>query len=150
MRRAALLAVLAVLAAASSAPARAQVAIGLGAGIVYGPLVPAPVYGLYAPIVVVPVPLYGYGAGLLYPPPRTDGLPSCYRAGRCTAADLYALGGRPDRLDRLAPTPPEPPYAGQTFGLPANVPPTPESEIRPEYRGASVPRGEFEESGRPR
>ena len=149
--------------------APAQVAIGLGAGVAYGPvLAPVPVYGLYGPVVVpypyapvpayglygpvvVPYPLYGYGgAGFLYPPPRTDGLPSCYRAGRCTLADLYALGWRPDRLDRLAPTAPDPPYAGPALGRPANVPPTAADEIRPEYRGASLPREEFRESGTPR
>lgn len=143
--------VIAGLAAAWPGLAPAQVAIGIGGGIVYGPVVPAPLYGLYAPIVVVPVPLYGYGgAGLLYPPPRTDGLPSCYRAGRCTLADLYALGGRPDRLDRLAPTAPDSPLAGRAFELPHDVLPTPEDEIRPEYRGASVPREEFRESGKAR
>jgi hypothetical protein len=132
--------------------APAQVAIGLGAGVAYGPvLAPVPVYGLYAPVVVVPYPFYGYGAaGFLYPPPRTDSLPSCYRAGRCTLADLYALGGRPDRLDRLAPTAPDPPYAGRSFDRPANVPPTAADEIQPEYRGASVPREEFKDSGTPR
>jgi hypothetical protein len=143
---------LAGLLAAWPAFAPAQVVIGFGGGVAYGPLLaPVPLYGLYGPVVVVPYPLYGYGgAGFLYPPPRTDGLPSCYRAGRCTLADLYALGGRPDRLDRLAPTAPDPPYAGRAFELPANVPPTAEEEIRPEYRGASVPRDEFKESGTPR
>ena len=118
----------------------------------YGPvLAPPPVYGLYAPVVVVPYPLYGYGgAGFIYPPPRTDGLPSCYRAGRCTLADLYALGGRPDRLDRLAPTAPDLPQAGRPLDRPANVPPTAVDEIQPAYRGASVPRDEFKESGTPR
>ncbi len=130
----------------------AQVAIGLGAGVMYGPvLAPPPVYGLYAPVVVVPYPLYGYGgAGFIYPPPRTDGLPSCYRAGRCTLADLYALGGRPDRLDRLAPTAPDLPPAGRPLDRPSNVPPTAADEIQPAYRGASVPREEFKESGAPR
>ena len=143
---------LAGLLAALPALAPAQVAIGLGAGVAYGPLLaPAPLYGLYAPVVVVPYPLYGYGgAGALYPPPRTDGLPSCYRAGRCTLADLYALGGRPDRLDRLAPTAPDAPSAGRALERPANVPPTAVEEIRPEYRGASVPREDFRESGTPR
>ena len=143
---------LAGLVAALPAVAPAQVAIGLGAGVVYGPvLAPAPVYGVYAPVVVVPYPFYGYGgAGALYSPPRTDGLPSCYRAGRCTLADLYALGGRPDRLDRLAPTAPDPPSAGRAFDRPANVPPTAVDEIQPAYRGASVPREEFKESGTPR
>ncbi|HTO47771.1 MAG TPA: hypothetical protein VML91_09020 [Burkholderiales bacterium] len=140
------------LAAALPAVASAQMAIGLGAGVVYGPvLAPAPVYGLYAPVVVVPYPLYGYGgAGFIYPPPRTDGLPSCYRAGRCTLADLYALGGRPDRLDRLAPTAPDLPPAGHALDRPPNVPPTAVDEIQPAYRGASVPRDEFRQSGAPR
>jgi len=143
---------LAGLLAALPALAPAQIAIGLGAGAVYGPvLAPVPAYGLYAPVVVVPFRLYGhYGAGVLYPPPRTDGLPSCYRAGRCTLADLYALGGRPDRLDRLAPTAPDAPYAAHTFERPAGVRPTAVEEIRPEYRGASVPRDEYRESGAPR
>lgn len=139
---------LAGLAAGLPAFAPGQVAIGLGAGVAYGPiLAPVP----YAPVVIVPYALYGYGgAGFVYPPPRTDGLPSCYRAGRCTLADLYALGGRPDRLDRLAPAAPDPPYAGRAFERPANVPPTAADEIRPEYRDASVPRDEFRESGTPR
>jgi hypothetical protein len=144
---------LAGLLATIPALALAQVAIGLGAGVAYGPvLAPVPVYGLYAPMVVVPyAPLYGYGgAGFLYPPPRSDGLPSCYRAGRCTLEDLYALGGRPNRLDRLAPTAPDPPYAGRPLDRPANVPPTAAEEIRPEYRGASVLREEFKDSGTPR
>jgi hypothetical protein len=138
--------------AALPALAPAQVAIGLGGGIVYGPVLAPPfAYGLYAPVVVVPSPFYGYGgAGFLYPPPRTDGLPACYRAGRCTLADLYALGGRPDRLDRLAPTAPDPPAPGLALVRPANVPPTAAEEIRPEYQGASVLREEFGESGRPR
>ena len=136
---------LAGLLAGLPAAAPAQVAIGVGVGIMYGPVfAPVP----YAPVVVVPYPLYGYGgAGLLYPPPRSDGLPSCYRAGRCTLADLYALGGRPDRLDRLAPTAPDPSSAARAFELPANVQPTPESEIQPQYRGAGVLRDEFRESG---
>ena len=144
---------LAGLLAAIPALALAQVAIGLGAGVAYGPvLAPVPVYGLYAPMVVAPyAPLYGYGgAGFLYPPPRSDGLPSCYRAGRCTLADLYALGGRPNRLDRLAPTAPDPPYAGRPLDRPVNVPPTAVEEIQPEFRGASVPREEFKDSGTPR
>lgn len=139
---------LAALLAALPGLASAQLVIGLGAGVVYGPVL-APVYGLYAPVVVVPYPFYGYG-GVLYPPPRTDGLPSCYRAGRCTLADLYALGGRPDRLDRLAPTAPDAPYAAHTFERPTGVPPTAVEEIRPEYRSASVPREEYRESGTPR
>jgi len=144
------------LAAALPAFAPAQVVMGLGAGAAYGPLLaPVPAYGLYAPVVGVPYPIYGYGygyggAGFLYPPPRTDALPSCYRAGRCTLEDLYALGGRPNRLDRLAPTAPDPPYAGRAFERPANVPPTAENEIQPQYRGASVPRDEFKDSGTPR
>lgn len=143
---------LAGLCAALPAIAPAQMAIGLGAGAVYGPVVaPGRVYGPYAPVVVVPYPLYGYGgAGYVYPPPRTDGLPSCYRAGRCTLTDLYVLGGRPDRLDRLAPAPPDPPPAGRPLDRPANVRPTAADDIQPAYRGASLPRDEFKESGTPR
>ena len=157
---------LAGLCVALPAIASAQMAIGLGAGAVYGPVLApapvygpyapvygpyAPVYGLYAPVVVVPYPLYGYGgAGYLYPPPRTDGLPSCYRAGRCTLTDLYALGGRPDRLDRLAPTAPDLPQPGRPLDRPANVRPTAVDEIQPAYRDASMPRDEFRESGTPR
>lgn len=142
---------LALVVAASPAPA--QVAIGIGGGVAYGPVV-APLYPLYAPVVVVPAPgPYGYGAGgFLYPPPRTGDPPSCYRVGRCTLDDLYALGGRPDRLDRLAPTAPDapgPPPAGRGY-RPSPVPPTPEDEIQPGYRGASLPREEFRESGTPR
>jgi hypothetical protein len=143
---------LAGLSAALPAVASAQMAIGLGAGVVYGPvLAPAPLYGLYAPVVVVPYPLYGYGgAGFIYPPPRSDGVPSCYRAGRCSLADLYALGGRPDRLDRLAPTAPDLPQPGRALDRPGNVPPTPTDEIQPAFRGASVPRDEYRDSGTPR
>jgi len=143
---------LAGLCAAVPAAALAQMVIGLGAGVAYGPMfVPAPVYGLYAPVVVVPYPLYGYGgAGFIYPPPRTDALPSCYRAGRCTLADLYALGGRPDRLDRLAPTAPDASQPVRPLDRPANVPPTAADEIQPAYRNASVPRDEFRKSGTPR
>lgn len=144
---------LAGLLAALPALAPAQVAIGLGAGVAYG-LGPVPTYGAYAPVIVRPYPLYGYGAaGSVYPPPRTGDLPSCYRVGRCTLADLYALGGRPDRLDRLAPTPPEPAgpqHPGRAFERPANVPPTAADEIQPGYRGTSLPRDEFKESGTPR
>lgn len=145
---------LALLVAAWPAPAPAQVAIGIGGGVAYGPVV-APLYPLYAPVVVVPAPgLYGYGTGgFVYPPPRTGDLPSCYRVGRCTLADLYALGGRPDRLDRLAPTAPDAPgpsTSGRGSYAPSNVPPTPEDQIQPGYRGASLPREEFRESGTPR
>jgi len=145
MPRAAVPILLAVLIAALPSRLPAQVAIGLGAGVVYGPII--------APVVVVPYAGfygygYGYGAGgYVYPPPRTGDLPACYRVGRCTLADLYALGGRPDRLDRLAPTPPEQRPPGRAFDPPANVPPTAESEIQPGYRGASLPREEFRESG---
>ena len=46
---------LAGLLAAMPALALAQVAIGLGAGVAYGPvLAPLPVYGQHAPVVVVP------------------------------------------------------------------------------------------------
>jgi hypothetical protein len=140
----------AIAAAAWSAAAPAQVAIGVGGGVVYGPVVASP-YALYAPVVVVPYSLApGYGAFPLQSVPRSEGLPSCYRAGRCTAAELYAVGARQDRLDRLAPSAPDAPQAGRPTGTPSNAAPTAESEIQPAYRGASLPRDEFRESGTPR
>ena len=101
---------LAVLTVGLPAPAPAQVAISLGAGVVYGPMTvygayapavvaPYPLYrygGAYPPAAVVPYPLYGYGgAGFVYPPPRSDGplrcflrdsLPTCSRCDRVIAA----------------------------------------------------------------
>ena len=142
---------LAALALASAPRAEAQIVTG---GVALG-------YGAYpvAPVVLVPLYPYPYG-GVLVPDPLrfTESLPSCYRFGRCTLRDLELFRDRPHRLERLAPAAPglNPPAADATppftGGQPnrAEVAPTPEEHIRPEYRGASLPRAEFSESGRPR
>jgi len=145
--------VLAALALASAPHAEAQVAAGVGPG-----------YGVYpvAPVVLAPLYPYPYGGYLVPDPLRfTDDLPSCYRFGRCSLRDLELFRDRPHRLERLAPTAPglkppaadaAPPFTGGQWERPnrADVAPTPEENIRPEYRGASLPRAEFSESGRPR
>lgn len=107
-------------------------------------------YGLYPGAVLAPLYAYPYG---VYPDPLrfTEGLPACYRFGRCTLRDLELFRDRPHRLDRLAPAAPGgSPHVGAEPPGRAAVAPTPEANIRPEYRGASVPRAEFSESGRPR
>ena len=134
--------ILAALALAAAPRAVAQVVTG-GAGAGYG------VYPV-APAALVPLYPYPYGA---YPDPLrfTDDLPSCYRFGRCTLRELELYRDRPYRLDRLAPAAPAgAPHPGSAPPSRATVAPTPEENIRPEYRGASVPRAEFGESGRPR
>jgi hypothetical protein len=130
--------------AALALRAEAQVAVG-GVG---------PRYGVYpgAPVVVVPLTSYPYG-GYVYPDPLrfTDELPSCYRFGRCSLRELERFRDRAHRLDRLAPAAPDGgPRLERAAPGRASVAPTPEENIRPEYRGASVPRTEFEASGRPR
>jgi hypothetical protein len=120
--------------------AEAQIAIG-GVG-----------YGVYPVTPAVLVPFYPYPYGV-YPDPLrfTESLPSCYRFGRCTLRDLELFRDRPHRLDRLAPAAPDgAPHAGAQPPGRTAVAPTPEENIRPEYRGASVPRAEFGESGKPR
>ena len=134
--------VLAALAVVAAPRAEAQVVTG-GVGVGYGgyPVAPA-----------VLVPLYPYPYGV-YPDPlrSTDDLPSCYRFGRCTLRELELFRDRPHRLDRLAPAAPGgTPSAGAEQPRRAAVAPTPVENIRPEYRGASVPRAEFGESGKPR
>jgi hypothetical protein len=143
---------LAALALVATPRAEAQTMTG-GVGLGYG------VYPV-APVVLVPLYPYPYG---VYPDPLrfSDELPSCYRFGRCTLRDLELFRDRPNRLDRLAPAAPglkppaagaAPPFTGGQWEPPsrAAVQPTPEENIRPEYRGASVPRAEFSESGKPR
>jgi len=127
------------------APASGQVVVGGGVGYGYW-MVPVPVVPLYA----YPYPYGGYS----FPDPLRfeDGLPSCYRVGRCSLRDIEFFRDRPHRLERLAPAVPgaNPPadYGASPWGF-GYVPPTPEENIQPEYRGASQPRAEFEESGQP-
>lgn len=132
---------------ALNAPAAlGQVAIGSGAGIVYGPLVPvAPWTGvLYAPAP------YVLADPWLAAPRSAETSPSCYRYGRCSAAEIAAHRHRVDRLERLAPSAPADPRAWDPYlTRPPLPPPTPEENIRPEYRGAGVVREEFAGSGRP-
>jgi hypothetical protein len=145
--------ILAALAFAAAPRAAAQGVIGGAIG-----------YGIYpvAPVLVWPVYPYPYG-GYSFPDPLrfTEELPSCYRFGRCTLRDLELFRDRPHRLERLAPAAPDleppaadagPPFTGGRREPPsrAAVAPTPEENIRPAYRGASVPREEFSESGKPR
>jgi len=128
---------------AVATPAFGQVAVGGGVG-----------YGYWmAPV----VPLYSYPypyGGYFFPDPLRfeDDLPSCYRYGRCSLRDIERFRDRPYRLERLAPAPPvaNPPvdYGASPWGF-GYAPPTPEENIQPEYRGASQPRAEFEESGQP-
>jgi len=135
----------AVLAFAATTCANAQVMAGGAAGHGYW-MVPVPVVPLY------PYP-YSYG-GYFFPDPLTleDGLPSCYRFGRCSLRDIELFRDRPHRLERLAPAPPgvnpPPDYAASPWGG-GYAPPTPEENIQPEYRDASRPRAEFEGAGQP-
>jgi len=132
------------------APTFGQVVVGGAVG-----------YGYWmAPLPVVPlpvVPLYSYAfpyGGYFFPDPLRfeDGLPSCYRYGRCSLRDIEFFRDRPHRLERLAPAPPSAnpavDYGAPLWGF-GYVPPTPEENIQPEYRGASQPRAEFERSGQP-
>ncbi len=111
-------------------------------------------YGIYpvAPVVALPLYAYPYGGGYIYPDPLRfgDGLPSCYRFGRCSLRELELFRDRPHRLDRLAPAAPDGAPRLQPEPPRRAVAPTPEENIRPEYRGASVPRAEFSGSGTPR
>jgi hypothetical protein len=135
--------VLAALALASAPHADAQVVTG---GIALG-------YGVYPIAPIVLVPFYPYPYGYLVPDPLrfTESLPSCYRFGRCSLRDLERFRDRPHRLARLAPAAPDgAPDAGSERPNRGEVAPTPEQNIRPEYRGASLPRAEFSESGTPR
>jgi hypothetical protein len=126
-----------------------QVLIGGGAGMVYGPLVPVvPWPGmLYAP---APYVLVDPWLVTPFAPRSPDLWPSCYRYGRCSAAEIAAYRYRLERLERLAPSaPPDALRPDLLWPRSSIVPPTPEENIRPEFRGASVPREEYLESGRP-
>ena len=129
-------------------PALGQVVIGGGAGVVYGGYGgygrygPYP-YGGYAPYVIVDPWATVPGA-----PRIPDAAPSCYRYGRCSPADVAAYRYRAERLDRLAPAAPPGTEALHLF-RPSAPPPTAVEDIRPEYRGSSVVKEEYRESGRP-
>jgi len=139
-----LLAVLLCAALACAAqPASGQVVIGGGAGVWYGGYGPYP-YGGYAPYVIIDP----WAAGPRVPR-NPDTWPSCYRYGRCSAADISAYRHRVERLERLAPSAPPDTAAWQQPRLFVPPPPTAEEEIRPEYRGSSVMKDEYRESGRP-
>jgi hypothetical protein len=133
--------VFAALALAAAPGTEAQVVIDGGVGYGVYPVPPALVWPLYP---------YRYG-GYVFPDPLrfTDAVPSCYRFGRCSLREIELFRDRPHRLDRLAPAAPE---GGQPQEPPSRAAgaPTPEENIRPEYRGASVPRAEFSETGKPR
>ena len=143
MRRAGLW-LLALAACGAIRTAEAQVVIFGGVGFAYGPYPVAP---------VVLVPLVPYPWAWPYPDPLrfSDGLPSCYRFGRCSLRDIEFYRDRPHRLERLAPAAPDgtAPRFQQDGNHRASVAPTPEENIRPEYRGVSLPREEFSGSGRP-
>jgi hypothetical protein len=121
-------------------PSSAQVAISAGAW-----------YGPYPPPAVI-VPSYFYGAYRFAAPLAADPLP-CFRFGRCNAFELYLFRGRPERLDRLAPAAPPsgfPPPVQLRNVFPPDVARTPDENIVPEYRGRSLPREDYGESGKPR
>ncbi len=124
-------------------PAFGQVVIGGGAGIVYGGYGP-PLYGGYAPYAIVDP----WATAPLVPrSPET--WPSCYRYGRCSPAEMAAYRYRVERLERLAPAAPPDTSVQHQPGPFVPPPPTAEQDIRPEFRGSSVVKEEYRESGRP-
>lgn len=120
-------------------PAFGQVVIGGNAAIVYGGYP----YGVYAPYAIVEP--WATVPGV---PRIPDAAPSCYRYGRCSPAEVAAYRYRAERLDRLAPAAPPGTGPPDPFRPPA-PPPTAVEDIRPEYRGSSVVKEEYRESGRP-
>lgn len=132
-----------------------QVVIGGGAGIVYGPVMPVvpwagAVYGPW-PGVVYPAPYVVVEPWFATPylPRSPDTWPSCYRYGRCSAAEIGAYRHRVDRLERLAPAAPADPRTWDVQSARPLAPPTPEENIRPEYRGAGTVREEYAGTGQP-
>ena len=139
--------ILAGLALGLTMSAAAQTPVAGSAGVAYGAHVRPPG--------VMPPPYPYPHSGASYPDPLrlTDELPSCYRFGRCTLRDIERFRDRPHRLERLAPTAPASVETLRPSGGDASrsgVAPTPEENIRPEYRGASLPREEFRETDRSR
>jgi hypothetical protein len=131
-------------------PASGQVVIGGGAGVVYGGYGPHVGYGPYLYGGYAPYAIVDPWAAVPLVPRSPDTWPSCYRYGRCSPADIAAYRYRVDRLERLAPSAPAD-APGQDLFRPSGPPPPPtaEEDIRPEYRGASVVKEEYRESGRP-
>ena len=120
-------------------PAHGQVVMGGGAYGAFG-FIPYSAYGTYW--IVDPW-------ATAVPPRLSDVSPACYRYGRCSPAEVAAYRFRAERLDRLAPAAPPDPIAVPRYGPGAMPPPTAEEDIRPEYRGSSVMREAYRESGRP-
>ena len=125
-------------------PAFGQVVIGGGAGAVYGR------YGLYGYGAHGPYVIIDPWAGVPLVPRSPDTLPSCYRYGRCSAADIAAYRYRVERLERLAPSAPSD-MSGQGHFQPSVPPPPPtaEQDIRPEFRGSSVVKEQYRDTGGP-
>lgn len=159
MLRHRLVALLAAGLACAAAPVGAQVV--MGGGLWYGaPLLwpPGPMLWPPAPMLWPPAPIpWPYG-GVWQPSAAPsanyrapDFAPSCLRIGRCTVAELQLYYRRPEMLERRAPTAPEPPGAAPAYLpiFPHGVVPTPDEAVQPAYRGASLPREEFSESGKP-
>jgi hypothetical protein len=93
----------------------------------------------------IPYPQYGPADGALY----LDGAEACFRMGRCSTLDMDRFQGRPNRLLRLAPLPPQDPAYGIGNAPLNSKTPTPEENIVPAYREASQVRPEYEEAGKP-
>jgi hypothetical protein len=129
-------------------PAFGQVVIGGGAGVVYGGYGRYGGYGLYPYGAYVPYVIVDPWTTAPVVPRIPDAAPSCYRYGRCSPADVAAYRYRAERLDRLAPSAPAETEALHSFRPPA-PPPTAAEDIHPEYRGSSVVKDEYRESGRP-
>jgi hypothetical protein len=130
--------------ALAAVPAFGQVVVGGGAGAAYGGYGPY-VYGGYGPYVIIDP-----WAGVPLVPRSPDTLPSCYRYGRCSPADMAAYRYRVERIERLAPSAPsDVPAQGHLQPSAPPPPPTAEQDIRPEFRGASVVKEEYRDSGRP-
>jgi hypothetical protein len=153
MLRRRLVALLAAGLACAAVPVGAEVVAS--GGLWYGaPLLwaPAPILWPY------PGAWYPYAApsAVPYAAPSVnyrapDFAPSCLRIGRCTVEEVQFYYRRPEVLERRAPTAPETPSAAPPFVpvFPHGVVPTSDEAVQPAYRGASLPREEFSESGMP-
>ena len=125
-------------------PAFGQALIRGGVGVGYGGYGPF-VYGGYGPYVIVDP-----WARAPFVPRSPDTWPSCYRYGRCSSADIAAYRYRVERIERLAPSAPsDVPAQGHFQPSAPPPPPTAEQDIRPEFRGSSVVKEAYRDSGRP-